>query len=217
MKKRREKDTQELGFLPLNSLSVIAITGGIATGKSTCCRYIQEVFPEMVLFDADASVSHLYESEAVKEELLAHFGEKLLSGDGEVDKSYLREKVFADDEERRFIEQVFHPRVMQECLALLAETATKGASRLFVADIPLLFERGIHFGQSANILVATSRSTQISRLKKRNGWDDATVNKVLQSQMPIDAKLKLADIVFWNEGPPEILKLQIDRYLSKLS
>jgi len=196
-----------------DDLQIVALTGGIATGKSTCARLIQEIFPETVLFDADATVRRLYASEAVRSELRSHFGDRVFIADGEIDKVYLREKAFASSD---FLEQVFHPRVMQECLALIDETATKGVSRLFVADIPLLFERGIDFGQSANVLVATSSTTQKCRLKNRNGWDDSTVDAVLQAQMPIDAKLKLADVVFWNEGPPEMLKSQVVRYLSTL-
>jgi len=199
-----------------DDLQIVALTGGIATGKSTCACLIQELFPETVLFDADASVRRLYGSEAVRSELRSHFGDRIFTADGEIDKVYLRERAFASSEVRHFLEQVFHPRVMQECLALIDETATKGGSRLFVADIPLLFERGIDFGQSANVLVATSSTTQKCRLKNRNGWDDSTVDAVLQAQMPIDAKLKLADVVFWNEGPPEMLKSQVVRYLSTL-
>ena len=170
----------------------------------------------MVVFDADVSVARLYTSADVLAELREYFGSKIILKDGCLDKVYLRTRAFRYLRDKEFLEQVFHRRVMEECLALLAETASKGASRLFVADIPLLFEGGFDFGQSANLLVATSRETQISRLKNRNDWDDDTVEGVLNSQMPIGAKLALADVVFWNEGPPKILKSQIHRYLSSL-
>lgn len=199
-----------------HSFKVLALTGGIATGKSTLGRILVDLLPETVIFDADASVGTIYRSDEVKSELLDHFGERVLLADGEFDKSYLRSKAFSDDAERRFLEQVFHPRVMKECLALLAKTATKGASRLFVADIPLLFERGIDFGQSANVLVATSPSTQRCRLKNRNGWDDVAVSAVLKSQMPIQSKLALADVVFWNDGPETMLRSQVLRFISSL-
>ncbi len=78
------------------------------------------------------------------------------------------------------------------------------------------YENGFDFGQSANLLVATSRETQIDRLKNRNAWDDNTVEAVLTSQMPIEAKLTLADMVFWNEGPVEILRNQCRRFLRSI-
>ena len=77
----------------------------------------------------------------------------------------------------------------------------------------ILFESGFDFGQSANLLVATSKETQIVRLKNRNDWDDDTMEAVLASQMSIEAKINLADVVFWNEGPAEMLKIQCQRFL----
>jgi dephospho-CoA kinase len=194
-------------------LNIVALTGGIATGKSTACRLILEHLPETVIFDADASVARLYDSVEVHRELIAYFGSEVMSSESLVNKPYLRKRAFSSEKDKSFLEKVFHPRVMEECLALWRETAIKGASRLFVADIPLLFERGIDFGQSANLLVATSRETQRVRLKNRNAWDDDTVAAVLRSQLPIDAKLALADMVFWNEGPEAMLAMQIRRFL----
>ncbi len=197
-------------------LYVIGLTGGIATGKSTCCRMLQEIFPETLLFDADACVKRLYEKEEVVSELEAYFGHSLLRPDGGIDKARLRQRVFSETAAKAFLEQVFHPRVHEECLALLSQAARNHSSRLFVADVPLLFEIGFDFGQSANLLVATGRKTQVDRLKNRNAWNDDTVEAMLSSQMPIDAKLALADVVFWNEGPLEILRAQCRRFVQSL-
>ena len=204
-------------FLIMAKLKIVALTGGIATGKSTWCQAIRALLPEVVVFDADVSVAQLYTSDKVIGELSAYFGDRILLKGGQLDKDYLRSRAFGRRQDKEFLERVFHRRVMEECLALLAETASKGASRLFVADIPLLFEGGFDFGQSSNLLVATSRETQIRRLKNRNDWDDDTVEGVLSSQMPIDAKLALADVVFWNEGPPKVLQSQIQRYLKSMT
>ncbi|MCP5535359.1 MAG: dephospho-CoA kinase [Akkermansiaceae bacterium] len=197
-------------------LTIIGLTGGIATGKSTCCRIISNLYPDTVVFDADASVRALYSVPEVMEQLERHFGPLPKNADGEIDKTFLRWAAFSHPGDKKFLEDVFHPRVRKECLALLEETARNALSRLFVADIPLLFESGFDFGQSANLLVATSRETQIDRLKKRNAWDDDTVEAVLASQMPIEAKLTLADVVFWNEGPEEILNCQCRRFLQSI-
>jgi len=199
-----------------SKLSVMALTGGIATGKSTCCAIFQELLPETVVFDADACVSRLYMQPGVVDELVSHFGENVKNADGAINKAWLREKAFSEPETRKLLEQIFHPRVRKECLALLGQTAKNMPSRLFVADIPLLFESGFDFGQSANLLVATSRKTQIDRLKNRNVWDDDTVEAVLSSQMPIEAKLTLADVVFWNEGPEQVLRNQCRRFLESV-
>lgn len=197
-------------------ITVIGLTGGIATGKSTCSAILLKLCPELVFFDADACVKNLYSDQGVIVDLETHFGSKLYDSNGSINKAYLRRRVFDEPAEKKFLEGVFHPRVQKECLALLAQTATNPLSRLFVADIPLLFENGFDFGQSANLLVATSRETQIDRLKNRNAWDDKTVEAVLSSQLPIEAKLSLADMVFWNEGPKTMLEKQCVRFLESL-
>lgn len=195
---------------------IFGLTGGIATGKSTFCGLIRKMAPEAVVFDADLSVASLYGEPEVIEAIVSYFGEHLRLPDGQLDKGVLRRAVFQDLEAKSFLEGVFHSKVREECLALIEETSKRAVSRLFVADIPLLFESGFDFGQSANLLVATSKETQVSRLKNRNAWDDATVKGVLESQMPIDAKLNLADVVFWNEGPQVVLNHQCRRFLQSL-
>ncbi|MGE9269850.1 MAG: dephospho-CoA kinase [Verrucomicrobiales bacterium] len=198
-------------------LQVIGLSGGIATGKSTCAEVLQQLLPDMVLFDADRCVRELYQSEKVLRLLAQHFGPGVVLEQGGADKAYLRRRAFSSSDDKAFLEGLFHPLVREECLALLDRTITKGASRLFVADVPLLFENGFDFGQSANLLVATSRNTQVDRLKTRNKWDDKTVQAVLSSQMPIDAKFPLADVVIWNEGPVESLHRQCRCYLRSLN
>jgi len=200
-----------------SSLTIIALTGGIATGKSTCCSVLRELLPELVVFDADQSVASLYQDSQVIEEIGDEFGDIVYDEKGGINKAWLRERAFGDLNVRRFLEQIFHPRVRQECLALLEREDKYSSSRLFVADIPLLFESGFDFGQSANLLVATSRETQIDRLKNRSGWDDDRVEAVLSSQMPIEAKFTLADIVFWNEGPEPMLRNQCHRFLQSIT
>lgn len=200
-----------------SSLTIIALTGGIATGKSTCCSVFRELLPELVVFDADQSVASLYQDSQVIEEIGDEFGDIVYDEKGGINKAWLRERAFGDLNVRRFLEQIFHPRVRQECLALLEREDKYSSSRLFVADIPLLFESGFDFGQSANLLVATSRETQIDRLKNRSGWDDDRVEAVLSSQMPIEAKFTLADIVFWNEGPEPMLRNQCHRFLQSIT
>ena len=198
------------------STHVIALSGGIATGKSTCVDIFKRLLPDCVVFDADLSVKGLYGRDDVQEEILEYFGSAVLNSDGQVDKASLRQRAFADPSARGFLEEVFHPRVREECLALLQETVKKGASRLFVADIPLLFENGFDFGQSINLLVATRRQTQVERLKNRNGWSDKAVQAAISAQMPLENKIILADVVFWNEGPRDILENQCLRYLRSL-
>ena len=190
---------------------ILALTGGIATGKSSAIRQFREFLPDIVVFDCDASVRRLLETPEVVSEITAAFGVGVLDPEGALDRGKLRTEIFADEAKRAALEGILHPRVRQECLALRDEAAKKGA-RCFLADVQLLFENGFDFGQTRAITVSTSRATQVARLKARNGWDDALIESILAAQMPLAEKEARAYIVFWNDGRPDTLKAQIQRY-----
>jgi|TARA_B110000037_G_scaffold153217_2_gene172821 transcription termination factor Rho len=200
---------QEGSITPMLTL---ALTGGIATGKSSAVRYFQHFIPDIVVFDCDLAVRQLLEMEEVVSEVVGLFGNAIIDPEtGAIVREKLRAEVFANPEKRKLLEGVLHPRVRQECLALCDEAATEGA-RCFLADVPLLFENGFDFGQTQSITVSTSRATQVARLKARNGWDDALIESVLAAQLPLEEKCSRADIVFWNDGEPDTLKAQIQRF-----
>jgi transcription termination factor Rho len=193
-------------------MTSIALTGGIATGKSTVCDLLREYLPRVVIFDCDRAVGRLLEADAgVVSALCLAFGAEVLDGSGRVDREFLRGRVFADEAARLQLESILHPRVREECLDSLAQAAKKGAE-LFVADVPLLFEKGFDCGQTQVLVVATSRSTQIQRLKARSGFEDRLIESILATQLPIQEKMSRADVVFWNEGPPAVLRSQVRRF-----
>jgi dephospho-CoA kinase len=169
--------------------------------------------PDLVSFKADEAVRRLLsEDSAIQSGIRDLFGAEVMTAAGRVDRAYLRAKVFADPELRRKLEGLIHPRVREECLDLLGQACTVGAP-LFLAEIPLLFEGGFHFGQELNLLVAVSRDTQVARLRIRDGFDEAMATRILEAQWPMDEKLLKADVVFWNEGPASCLDSQIQRFL----
>lgn len=190
----------------------LALTGGIATGKSTAVCHFQEFAPDIVVFDSDESVKDLLKTREVISELSEIFGVRIIDeATGGIIRENLRSEVFENEEKRKKLEGVLHPRVRQECLALKEKAAKQGA-RCFLADVPLLFENDFDFGYDQAITVATSRATQIARLKARNDWDDDLIESVLAAQLPLEEKTARADIVFWNDGAPDVLKAQIKRF-----
>ncbi|MEP4078510.1 transcription termination factor Rho [Haloferula sp.] len=194
-------------------MRVFGLTGGIASGKSTACGILREWCPGMGFFDSDACVRTLLDQDpVVANEVTEAFGEACRLSGGGIDRKELRALVFGDSGARKRLEGILHPRVREECLESL-ESASKLRLPLFVADIPLLFENGFDFGQELNLLVATSWTTQFERLKERNGFDDALARSILAAQMPVEEKIRQADVVFWNEGPRDQLRSQLTRFL----
>jgi transcription termination factor Rho len=190
----------------------MALTGGIASGKSTVCRVLREYLPAVVIFDCDAAVHRLLEGDPeVAAIVLESFGDQALDAEGRIDRHFLRGQVFSDEAARLRLEAILHPRVKQECLDSLEIAATRGAD-LFIADVPLFFEKGFDFGQNQVLVVASSRATQIQRLKARGNFEDDLIESILAAQLPAQKKISLADVVFWNEGPPSVLRSQIRRF-----
>ena len=193
-------------------MRVMALTGGIASGKSTVCRVLREFLPSLVIFDCDAAVHRLLEAdEEVAAIISESFGAQALDAQGRIDRHFLRGRVFSDEAARLRLEAILHPRVRQECLDSLQRAATAGAD-LFIADVPLFFEKGFDFGQSQVLVVASSRSTQIQRLKARGGIEDELIESILAAQLPVQEKMSRSDVVFWNEGPPSVIRSQIRRF-----
>jgi hypothetical protein len=118
-----------------SSMRVMALTGGIASGKSTVCRGLREFLPSVVIFDCDTAVHRLLEADPeVAAIVLETFGDQALDGNGRIDRHFLRGRVFADEAARLRLEAILHPRVKQECLDSLADAATRGrvcSSRTF--------------------------------------------------------------------------------------
>jgi len=192
---------------------VLALTGGVASGKSSACGELLALCPGACAFDADAAVHRLLGGdEQVAAAVVGRFGEAVRGAAGGIDREALRERVFPDPGARRELEAILHPRVREECLESL-RAARDAAAALFVAEIPLLFESDFRFGQEFNLLVAVGRETQLRRLRDRRGGDDAMAARILEAQWPLEAKLPRADAVFWNEGPAPILRAQLRRFL----
>jgi transcription termination factor Rho len=195
-------------------MRIFALTGGIASGKSTVCRLLRELCPAVTIFDCDAATRRLHSNPAVVEQCRAVFGdEAIFAPKNCLDRDFLRKKVFADDAARTQLEAIIHPLIRQECQEALAHAQQSTSSPVFIADVPLLFENGFDFGQEKSLLVASSFDTQVRRLRNRTRLDDEMIHSIIAAQMPVAEKMLRADVVFWNEGPLSSLRTQIARFL----
>ena len=204
----------ESGSRQDHDMRIFALTGGIASGKSTVCRLLRELCPAVTIFDCDAATRRLHSNPAVVEQCRAVFGdEAIFAPKNCLDRDFLRKKVFANDAARTQLEAIIHPLIRQECQEALTHAQQSTSSPVFIADVPLLFENGFDFGQEKSLLVASSFDTQVRRLRNRTRLDDEMIHSIIAAQMPVAQKMLLADVVFWNEGPLSSLRTQIARFL----
>jgi dephospho-CoA kinase len=203
----------------MESLFKLAVTGGIATGKSTVCRGILAAFPpgEAVFFDADASVHQLLTTPAVVGMVAESLGQDVLASDGTLDRKRVSQLVFQNPAHRQSLEAILHPMVRGQAAKLLEQAQTRSDVRLFLADIPLLYETGFPLPSDAQLLVACGPATQRERLLARTGARDPhLIDQRLAAQLPILEKITRASSVIWNGGNLHSLDQQIALFLTWL-
>ena len=193
-------------------MKVIALTGGIATGKSTALEMLTELDSGISSYDCDQAARECLENLETIREVEEALETSLMVG-GKLDRSKLRELVFGNAGLKKKLEEIVHPKLRKECLVKVEECRMNQRTTLFVADVPLLFENGFDLGQKFNLVVATSEATQRVRLKARSHFDDRMISSILSAQLPIMEKVARADVVFWNEGRRSALKRQLSRFL----
>lgn len=196
-------------------MKTLALTGGIATGKSTAGKILRRLCPSMGFFDCDEAVQVLLQDTRVLAEIAGVFGAEVVTAQGALDRSRLRGLAFENEENRKKLEAILHPKVRKECLEKREKCSTNPSTTLFVADVPLLFESGFDFDQEFNLVVATSVATQRIRLKARSHFEDNLISSILKAQLPISEKIARGDVVFWNEGRPAILEKQLVTFLNQ--
>jgi dephospho-CoA kinase len=179
-------------------MPAIGITGGISTGKSTFCDCLREIVPAAKFFDADLAARSLAEVPEVKQEIRRQFGSGVFSPTGDLNRAKLRAIIFSDATKRRSLEQILHPRIRRQWMAEVERH--RNSPDFFFADIPLLYETGGETWCERVVAVACSRKVQLDRLAKRISLKGSEAEQMINSQMPLDEKIKRADHVVWNNG-----------------
>ena len=190
-----------------NKVSVIGITGGISTGKTTFCECLREIVPAAAFFNADQAARALADRDPEVKELIAReFGAEIYSQTGDLNRRQIRTIVFVDAEKKRALEQILHPRIRRQW-SREAESR-RNSTDLFFADIPLLYETGGETLCDRVVVVACSRSIQIARLLQRTGLEPSAAEQMITAQMPLPEKISRADHVVWNNGSRGELAIQ---------
>ncbi len=188
-------------------MAVIGITGGISTGKTSFCECLREIVPAAKFFDADQVAHQLVDLDPeVKKEIRREFGTEVFSADGDLNREELRAIVFEDATKKRALEQILHPRIRRQW-STQAETH-RNSPDFFFADIPLLYETGGETLCDRVVVVACSSTTQLRWLIERTSLERPPAEQMINSQMPLNEKIRRADHVVWNNGDRAVLAEQ---------
>jgi dephospho-CoA kinase len=190
----------------------IALTGGIACGKSLSGQYMAEAgFP---VCDADQFAHDLMRrGQPVYEAVVGTFGRDILAPDGEIDRVRLGRIVFDEPAQRAVLNALVHPAVREAIRDWLGGLPASCPAAVVI--IPLLYEAGLEGGWDAVISVASPRELQWKRLMER-GLTETEAKQRLAAQMPQAEKMNRADWVIFNSGTREMLKEQVKSVLRRI-
>jgi dephospho-CoA kinase len=186
----------------------VALTGGIATGKT----YVLNRFRALGIPGLDADeIVHGVEAAGTEATaaIAARFGAFVLGGDGSVNRAKLGPIVFADPAARRDLEAIVHPAVFRAIEAGLRGFERSGAYRFAVVDVPLLYETGAERRYDHVIVTVCPPDTQIARLKAR-GLTEQAARQRIAAQWPTPDKAARADFVVATGGSFEETDGQVD-------
>ena len=196
-------------------MPAIAITGGIASGKSTFTALFHAALPGAERFDADACSRRLLaEDPMVADEVRAAFGPAAFDAGGQIDRAALRARVFAADGDpapRRALEAILHPRVRAAWQGWLEKRLQTVPGAFMVVEIPLLYETVAEIFFDHVIVVGCSLEVQRQRLHVWRGLSEELAARIIASQWDLSEKIRRCDHLVWNQGSEAGLRAQAKR------
>lgn len=174
----------------------VGLTGGIGSGKSTVACLLANRGADIIDADALSRAATSPGGSAIPA-IRERFGADFIAKDGGMDRTRMRDHVFAHPDERQSLEHIVHPLVAQAVQMRIDASP----AHCLVFDIPLLVESGRWRGQLDHILVIDcSPTTQMQRVQQRNGWAPEQVEAVMATQSPRLQRMAAADSVLVNDG-----------------
>lgn len=190
---------------------IVGLTGGIASGKSTVSNLFRKCGIEIV--DADKVAKEVSEKKESIEKISNIFGKDILDSDGKIIREKLREKAFKNRELLQELNKIIHPQVMEYFKRKKEENSK---DEILIFDIPLLYEAKMEYLCDKIIVVGVDTQKQIRRVVARDGSSEELAKKIIFNQMPLDEKIKKADIVIMNDGTLDELEEKVMKIYREL-
>ena len=193
-------------------MSVICITGGLASGKSTATLYLAEQGAEII--DADKLGHRAYDSGTqAYYDVIATFGEDLRAEDGSIDRRVLGKKVFGDSAQLKKLTDIVWPEIRK---LAQNEIDANDSDTIMVLEAAVLLEAGWQDIGDEIWVVTVDPEIAITRCMSRDGLEKEPVQSRLDAQLSNDERVAQADIVIVNNGSEEELLEQLDEQWHRL-
>jgi len=185
---------------------VVGVTGGIGSGKTAATDRFQSL--GITVVDADLASRVVVESgRPALKAIEGHFGSGVIAPDGQLDRRALREIVFADPDERKWLERLTHPLIAQEILSQIQSST----SPYTILVSPLLLEGNQHQMVDRILVIDVPQDIQINRTIRRDTTTEAGVKAIIAAQMQRQQRCDKADDIIVNDKDLASLHEAIDR------
>ncbi|KAL7074386.1 hypothetical protein ACQ4LE_006299 [Meloidogyne hapla] len=194
-------------------LLLVGLTGGIGTGKSAVTNILRK--KNYTVIDTDKIARTVVEpGKKAHKRIREEFGNEYFTNDGQLDRVKLGEKVFADSEMRRKLNEITHPEIIKEVFREIMFSILKFNKIVFL-DVPLLYETNMQKFVCKVVVTICDENIQMKRIIERDGLIEEQAKQRINTQMLLDEKVKRADFVILNNGTIDDLERQIDEMLRK--
>ncbi|AJJ11518.1 dephospho-CoA kinase [Yersinia rohdei] len=183
---------------------IVALTGGIGSGKSTVANAFADLGVPLV--DADIIARQVVEpGMPALAAIASRYGETILQADGTLNRAALREKIFSESQEKAWLNSLLHPLIQQETQRQIA-----GVDKPYVLwVVPLLVENDLHHRANRVLVVDVAPEIQLARTMARDGITRQQAEYILASQASRQQRLACADDIIDNSGDPLVIAPQV--------
>lgn len=193
---------------------IVGLTGGIASGKTTVSNFFKEI--GIKIADADIIAKEISQRKDVEDEMIQVFGKEILDVEGKIRKinrAKLKEIVFSNKEKLSKLNEIIHPKVIEEFKKIKENTAKND---IIIFDVPLLFETELDKICDIIILVYVDRETQIKRMFERDNISEELAVKIINAQMSLEEKIKKSHVHIENNGTLDELQRKVQNIYREL-
>ena len=198
----------------------LALTGNIGSGKTFALDLIVSLLNEasfsVIRFSADEENRQLLSMDPeVKDRIISLLGPTAYTTDGEPDRKIISQAITTESKKKEKLEEILHPR-LEQIWKPLAQQHHSPSEAFFVAEIPLLYEKGMDRFFDKVLVVACSHSQRKDRLMKGRSVTPEKAEEWIALQLPQDEKISKANHFFWNDGSSNALTNQVQTFLKSL-
>ncbi|EPZ2458283.1 MULTISPECIES: dephospho-CoA kinase [Citrobacter] len=184
----------------------VALTGGIGSGKSTVANAFADLGINII--DADIIARQVVEPGTPALKAIAeHFGSEVIAADGSLQRRILRERIFSDPDEKKWLNALLHPLIQQETQRQFQQAT----SPYLLWVVPLLVENALYKKADRVLVVDVTPETQLRRTMQRDDVTREHVEQILAAQATREARLAVADDVIDNNGAPDAIVSDVAR------